>query len=74
MLGRLHENGSTEQKKQGQKRLCFFIFCLYFAVMTDQQKLKDYKTLDIINPVSFVSGADFCYFDFNRIIIKLARL
>jgi len=29
-------------------------------VMTDQQKLKDYKTLDIINTVSFVSGADFC--------------
>ena len=29
--------------------------------MTDQQKLKAFKTFDIINPVSLVSGADFCY-------------
>jgi hypothetical protein len=38
----------------------FFFLAYIFWVMTDQQKLKPYKTFDIINPVFFVSGADFC--------------
>jgi len=54
----------------------FEVFLIYFFIQdigvaisgmkpvlftTIRQKLKAYKTFDIINPDSLLSGADFCY-------------
>jgi hypothetical protein len=54
----------------------FEVFLIYFFIQdigiaisgmkpvlftTIRQKLKAYKTFDIINPASLLSGADFCY-------------